>query len=83
MNPTAYTVEIDPSAWSQLALLRGDTYRRVREALTNVASTVTPAEVACQAGSPLVVDGTVAHYDVDHLRRRVLLREVAPSTQEA
>ncbi|MFY0573772.1 hypothetical protein ACN28S_04825 [Cystobacter fuscus] len=80
MNPTAYTVEIDPSAWSQLALLRVDTYRRVREALMNVASSVSPAEVVCQARSPLVVDDMVAHYDVDHLRRRVLLREVAPSS---
>ncbi|WNG15068.1 hypothetical protein [Cystobacter fuscus] len=82
MNPTAYTVEIDPSAWSQLALLRGDTYRRVREALTNVASSVTPAEMSSQARFPLVVDDTVAHYDVDHLRRRVLLREVGPSTSQ-
>ncbi|WP_143177706.1 type II toxin-antitoxin system RelE family toxin [Cystobacter ferrugineus] len=82
MNPTAYTVEIDPSAWSQLALLRVETYRRVREALTSVASTVTSAGKSCQARFPLVVDDTVAHYDVDHLRRRVLLREVGPSTRE-
>ncbi len=80
MNPTAYSVEIDPSAWSQLALLRVDTYRRVREALMSVASSVTSAGVVNQVHSPLVVDDTVAHYDVDHLRRRVLLREVASST---
>lgn len=83
MNPTAYSVEIDPSAWSQLALLRVDTYRRVREALMSVASSVTPDGVASQGRFPLVVDDTVAHYDVDHLRRRVLLREVGPCTQEA
>lgn len=80
MNPTTYTVEIDPAAWSQLALLRVETYRRVREALSTVACEVTAGNTVQQGQEspfPLVVDGTVAHYDVDHDKRQVLLREVA------
>jgi hypothetical protein len=78
MNPTSYTVEIDPAAWHQLALLRVETYRRVREALLTVACEVTSGARAPLSPFPLVVDGTVAHCDVDHQKRQVLLREVAP-----
>jgi len=83
MTTPAYTVEIDPSAWSQLALLRVEIYRQVREALKSVASEVVPGESDRPALFPLVIGDMVAHYDVDHQRRRVLLREVGPSTQES
>ncbi|WP_375771519.1 hypothetical protein NR798_11620 [Archangium gephyra] len=83
-----YTVEISPPAWNQLAHLSLETYRRIREALDDVAmglgegrNHVFPGTVKAPgrpASTPsVVVDDAIAVYDVDHERQRVLLLEVA------
>ncbi|QRN95182.1 hypothetical protein JRI60_39870 [Archangium violaceum] len=88
-SSTVYTVEISPPAWNQLAHLSVETYRRIRDALDAVAAAL-PSQ-GQERGSPrpvkqeghgaslpsVVVDDAIALYDVDHLRRRVLLLEVA------
>lgn len=82
-----YSVEISPPAWTQLAQLTVETYRRIRDELDAVAVSLTEGsrrpglrrlgiEASPEAPS-LVVDGTVARYAVDHERGRVLLLEVA------
>jgi len=67
-----YTVETSPPAWKQLAYLRQETYQRIRQELEGVAST------QGASSKPFVlVDDTLAVYDVDHDKRRVVLREVS------
>lgn len=84
----AYTVEVTPPAWNQLAHLPVETYRRIREELDVVALELTeeslrarPRDVTStrpSASRPsVVVDDAIALYDVDPERRRVLLVEVA------
>ncbi|WP_257461440.1 type II toxin-antitoxin system RelE family toxin [Archangium lipolyticum] len=85
---TVYTVEISPPAWNQLAHLRVETYRRIRDALDAVAAelpqgqerdSIRPVKPQGHGSSlpSVVVDDAIALYDVDHQRRRVLLVEVA------
>lgn len=84
----AYTVEVTPPAWNQLAHLTVDTYRRIREELDAVAAELTKEGSKAHAREPkgtwpsssrpsVVVDDAIALYNVDHERRRVLLLEVA------
>jgi len=69
---SSYTVEISPPAWRQLAYLRQETYQRIRQELEGVAR----AQGA--SSKPFVqVDDALAVYDVDHDKRRVVLREVS------
>jgi mRNA-degrading endonuclease RelE of RelBE toxin-antitoxin system len=85
-----YTVEISPPAWNQLAHLRVETYRRIRDALDAVAAALPQGQERVPAASrtvkpegrgaslpSVVVDDAIALYDVDHQRRCVLLVEVA------
>jgi mRNA-degrading endonuclease RelE of RelBE toxin-antitoxin system len=85
----AYTVEVSPPAWNQLAHLTVETYRRIREELDAVAAELTDEGPRARAREVMghrisasrpsvVVDDAIALYDVDHERRRVLLLEVAP-----
>ena len=76
MSSTSYTVEIDASAWAQLGMLPVETYLRVREALKAVASALTREGSGTISRSPLRIDDTVALYEVDAERRRVLLRRI-------
>ena len=84
----AYTVDISPPAWNQLAHLSQESYRRIRDELDAVAATLTsggrrngaPSEQV--PGHPsstpsLMVDDAIAVYEVDHERRRIVLLEVA------
>lgn len=77
----AYTVEVSPPAWNQLAHLTVETYRRIRAGLDAVAIELTekgPRGLLPSLSKPsLVVDDAIAIYEVDHERRRVLLLEVA------
>jgi mRNA-degrading endonuclease RelE of RelBE toxin-antitoxin system len=67
-----YTVEITPPAWTQLASLTQETYQRIRQELEGVAS------AQGVSSKPFVqVDDALAVYDVDHVKRRVVLREVS------
>ena len=69
---STYTVEISPPAWKQLAYLVQETYQRIRQELEGVAST------QGASSQPFVlVDDAVAVYEVDHDKRRVVLREVS------
>lgn len=76
MSSLPYTVEIDASAWTQLGALRVETYRRVREALKAVASALTREGSGTSPRRSLHIDDTVALYEVDAERRRVLLRRI-------
>jgi mRNA-degrading endonuclease RelE of RelBE toxin-antitoxin system len=75
-----YTVEISPPAWKQLAHLTSETYERIRHELDGVATalSVSGRRVSGSSSSkPVVlVDDSLAVYDVDHDKRRVVLREV-------
>jgi mRNA-degrading endonuclease RelE of RelBE toxin-antitoxin system len=86
-SATVYSVEITPPAWTQLAHLTVETYRRIRDELDAVAALLTEGSQRAAPRRPapsIVVDGAVALYDVDHERGRILLREVAPRrSQEA
>ncbi|QRK08826.1 hypothetical protein JQX13_01215 [Archangium violaceum] len=91
MHRSVYTVDISPPAWTQLAHLTLETYRRIREELDAVAVSLTqqghragpsarPNKVKTDEQAPpklsVVVDDAVVLYDVDHSSRRVLLLEV-------
>lgn len=79
-----YSVQINPSAWTQLSHLPVETYRRLREELDAVAAQLTdslaqgvsPAQRVPGGARTLEVEGRRVHYDVDHALRRVLLIEV-------
>jgi mRNA-degrading endonuclease RelE of RelBE toxin-antitoxin system len=84
----AYTVDISPPAWNQLAHLSLESYRRIREELDAVAASLTSggrrsvSQAEQGPGHPastpsLTVDDAIAVYEVDHERRRVVLLEVA------
>jgi hypothetical protein len=84
----AYTVDISPPAWNQLAHLSLESYRRIREELDAVAASLSTgdrrsvAQVEQAPGHPtstpsLMVDDAIAVYELDHERRRVVLIEVA------
>lgn len=81
-----YSVQINPTAWTQLAHLPVDSYRRLREALDAVAARLTERQaqglpvrqVEPGGAQALSLDGLVVRYEVDHALRRVLLLEVGP-----
>ena len=83
---SAYSVEVSPSAWQQLAHLSLATYQRIRQELEAAASRLrmpTPAPLPLKGSAAptitrsLVVEGYVALYAVDPERRRLRLLEVA------
>jgi mRNA-degrading endonuclease RelE of RelBE toxin-antitoxin system len=87
-SPLAYTVDISPPAWNQLAHLSLESYRRIREELDAVAASLMTggnwgvSQAEQRPGQPnsspsLTVDDAIAVYEVDHERRRVVLLEVA------
>lgn len=86
-NLSTYSVEVSPSAWKQLAHLPLDTYQRVRQALEGIAvqlRTPTPAPLPRKEAEPLItrsisLEGYVALYEVDTVRRRLTLREIVRS----
>ena len=83
---TAYTVEISPAAWKQLAKLPTDDYGRIRAKLDAIANELTAAqppprptpqqEVASADARAAIVDGFAVLYDVDAERRRLTVLEV-------
>jgi mRNA-degrading endonuclease RelE of RelBE toxin-antitoxin system len=84
----AYTVDISPPAWNQLAHLSSESYRRIREELDAVAASLTAggrrsvSQAEQGSGHPsstpsLMIDDAIAIYEVDQERRRVVLLEVA------
>jgi mRNA-degrading endonuclease RelE of RelBE toxin-antitoxin system len=83
---TAYTVDISPSAWSQLATLTTDDYGRIRARLDAIAAELNatppphapgPRQEARSAETrAFVVDGYAVLYAVDAERGRVTLLEV-------
>jgi mRNA-degrading endonuclease RelE of RelBE toxin-antitoxin system len=80
---TGYTVEVSSAAWKQLSHLPLDAYARIRTELDTLAATMrTPTPVPLALAKPthtraILVEGYVAHYDVDRERRRLTLLEVA------
>jgi mRNA-degrading endonuclease RelE of RelBE toxin-antitoxin system len=83
---SAYSVEVSPSAWQQLAQLSLATYQRIRQELEEAASrlrTPVPAPLPLKGSAAptitrsLVVEGYVALYTVEPERRRLRLLEVA------
>lgn len=82
-----YSVEVSPSAWKQLAHLPLDTYQRVRQELERIATqlrTPTPAPLPKLEAEPFItrsisVEGHLALYEVDTVRRRLTLREIVRS----
>jgi mRNA-degrading endonuclease RelE of RelBE toxin-antitoxin system len=82
-----FSVEVSPLAWKQLAQLPLDTYQRVRQELERIATqlrTPTPAPVPKREAEPFVtrsisLEGYIALYEVDTVRRRLSLREVVRS----
>lgn len=82
---SAYSVEVSPSAWQQLAQLSLVTYQRIRQELEAAAGrlkTLTPVplpmkgSVAPTVTRSLVVGGYVALYTVEPEHRRLRLLEV-------
>jgi mRNA-degrading endonuclease RelE of RelBE toxin-antitoxin system len=83
---TAYTVEVSPSAWSQLATLVTDDYAHIRAKLDAIAAELTatqpPTAPTSQqeeqraAARAFVVEGYAVLYAVDAERRSVTLLEV-------
>jgi mRNA-degrading endonuclease RelE of RelBE toxin-antitoxin system len=82
----AYSVEVSPSAWQQLAQVSLETYQRIRQELETTASrlrTPTPVPLSLKGSAGpavtrfLVVEGYVALYVVDAERKRLRLLEVA------
>ena len=85
----AYTVEVSPSAWKQLAQLPLETYQRLRQELDTIAArlrTPTPVPILRRGVVPAItrsvsLEGYVALYDVDTERRCLVLREVQQCTR--
>jgi mRNA-degrading endonuclease RelE of RelBE toxin-antitoxin system len=83
---TAYTVDISPSAWSQLATLTTEDYGAIRERLDVIAVELTAAQPPQPSSTPrqphgtdtraFVVEGYAVLYSVDPERGRVVLLEV-------
>ncbi|HYO66866.1 MAG TPA: hypothetical protein VEU33_12350 [Archangium sp.] len=82
---SSYTVEVSPNAWRQMAHLPLVTYQRIREELEAVAARMrpeTPEPLPQKFVRPvetrsIVVENHIALYEVDPLRRRLTLREIA------
>ena len=86
-NPAvAYTVDISPDAWRQLATLPADDYSRIRAKLDALANELTsmqppPWPISGQQGSggdarASVLEGFAVLYGVDSERRRLTILEV-------
>lgn len=83
---TAYTVEISPAAWTQLATLPVDDYGRIRTKLDALANELTaaqpppwptPAQEAPGVDARAsIVEGFAVLYGVDTERRRITVLEV-------
>jgi mRNA-degrading endonuclease RelE of RelBE toxin-antitoxin system len=82
---TAYTVDIRPAAWSQLATLTTDDYALIRARLDSIAAELMlsqppPPSPSSQASSEdtraFVVEGYAVLYLVDPERGQVTLLEV-------
>jgi mRNA-degrading endonuclease RelE of RelBE toxin-antitoxin system len=80
---TAYSVDISPSAWSQLATLATDDYGRIREKLDAIANEMgstrqshPPREAGSTDARAFIVEGYAVLYAVDAERTRVTLLEV-------
>jgi len=82
---TAYTVDIDPSAWNQLAVLETEDYMHIRERLDAIAAEwmaapplpPRPSQEARSADTrAFVVERYAVLYSVDAERGRVTLLEV-------
>ncbi|MFL5357877.1 type II toxin-antitoxin system RelE family toxin [Archangium sp.] len=82
---TGYSVEVSAAAWKQLSHLPLEAYERIRTELDTLAATLrtpTPPPLPQEGARPvntraIVLEGYVAHYEVDRERRRLTLREVA------
>lgn len=82
----AYTVDISPSAWSQLATLAIEDYGRIRARLDAIAAELMAEQPPQPLRSPprgsgadaraFVVEGYAVLYSVDPERGRVTLLEV-------
>lgn len=83
-----YVVEVSPNAWRQMAHLPLATYQRLREELDAVAARMrpeTPAPLPQEYVRPietrsLQVENHIALYEVDPLRKRLTLKEIARRT---
>jgi mRNA-degrading endonuclease RelE of RelBE toxin-antitoxin system len=80
---TAYSVDISPSAWSQLATLASDDYARIRAKLDAIAAELGAArsqDSSRDSGSAdaraFIAGGYAVLYAVDAERTRVTLLEV-------
>jgi len=83
---TAYTVEISPAAWKQLAMLPADAYARIRAKLDAIANELTAAQpppgptpqqkAPSEDARASIVDGFAVLYNVDAERRRLTVLEV-------
>jgi mRNA-degrading endonuclease RelE of RelBE toxin-antitoxin system len=84
---TAYTVDISPSAWSQLAMLTTEDYSAIRERLDVIAVELTASQPPQPSAAPprqahgtdtraFVVEGYAVLYLVDPERGQVTLLEV-------
>jgi mRNA-degrading endonuclease RelE of RelBE toxin-antitoxin system len=84
-NLSNYTVEVSSTAWKQLSHLPLETYQHIRAELDSLATRVgtpTPAplppkDIVPSVTRSIVLEGYVAHYNVDRERRRLTLLEVA------
>jgi mRNA-degrading endonuclease RelE of RelBE toxin-antitoxin system len=78
-NLSNYIVEVSSTAWQQLSHLPLETYQHIRAELNTLANRVgTPTPVPLPGVTrSIVVEGYVAHYNVDRERRRLTLMEVA------
>jgi mRNA-degrading endonuclease RelE of RelBE toxin-antitoxin system len=83
---TAYTVEISPAAWKQLAMLLSDAYGRIRAKLDTLANELTAAqpppwptpqqEAPSADARAYIVEGFAMLYGVAAERRRLTVLEV-------
>ncbi len=84
-NLSNYSVEVSSTAWNQLSHLPLETYLHIRTELDSLAArmgTLTPIPLPPRSAVPsitraLVLEGFVAHYNVDRERKRLTLLEVA------
>lgn len=78
---TAYTVDISPSAWGQLATLTTDDYARIRVQLDAIAARL-PVEPGSADTRSVVVDAYRVFYTVDGERKRLTLLDITHRAQE-
>ena len=89
---TAYTVDISPSAWGQLATLTTEDYGAIRERLDVIAVELTATQPTQPSSTPrqprgtdtraFIVEGYAVLYSVDPERGRVTLLEVTKRIPE-